>query len=389
MADALTRCVGDADHFAASVWGRHAHVHHEQEGFADLLTLDEVDRLLSSAALRVPAFRLVRDGRPLPVTSYTMSGRIGGATLSGLADPARIFALVDEGATVVLQGAHRYHPPLTRLCRDLELRLGHPCQVNAYITPAGARGLGVHQDGHDVFVLQAFGTKHWQIHPTPVESRARGGEVRDVVLEPGDALYLPMGTPHAARAQESMSGHLTVGIHPRRWRDVVRKVVDQVLEDARLDEPLAAGYHDDPARFAEALRERVADVGRRWEKADVDEIAYGIVDRFLTSRSALLRGGLVDRVRLAGLDDDSLVRRRAGSVCVLRWGRFGDAGAERLRVLLGDRELRMPAWLEPTLRDIAGSGESFRVGQLTALDPPSRLVLVRRLVREGLLEVVE
>jgi cupin superfamily protein len=383
MADALSRCVGDANHFVASVWARHAHLHRGGEGFADLLTLDDVDRLLSSTALRVPAFRLVRDGRPIPASAYTTSARIGGVALGGLANPARVFALVEEGATVVLQGAHRFHPPLARLCRELELRLGHPCQVNAYITPAGARGLGVHHDAHDVFVLQAFGSKRWEIHPTPAERREGAGEVREVVLEPGDALYLPTGTPHAAQAQESTSGHLTVGVHPRTWRDVVRKAVERVLEEERLDEPLPAGYHEEPTRFAQQLRERMADVGRHWEKVDAEEIAAGVVDRFLTSRPALLRGGLVDRMRLAGLDDESLVRRRTGSVCVLR------RDGERVRVLLGDRELRMPAWVEPTLRDIATSAGPFAVATLTALDPPSRLVLVRRLVREGLLEVVE
>jgi lysine-specific demethylase/histidyl-hydroxylase NO66 len=231
-------------------------------------------------------------------------------------------------------------------------------------------------------VLQAFGSKRWEIHPTPAERREGAGEVREVVLEPGDALYLPTGTPHAAQAQESTSGHLTVGVHPRTWRDVVRKAVERILDDARLDDPLPAGYHEEPARFAQQLRERMADVGRHWEKVDAEEIASGVVDRFLTSRPALLRGGLVDRMQLAGLGNASLVRRRAGSVCVLR------RDGERVRVLLGDRELRMPAWVEPTLRGIAASTGPFAVATLTALDPPSRLVLVRRLVREGLLEVV-
>jgi lysine-specific demethylase/histidyl-hydroxylase NO66 len=384
IADALTRCVGDADRFAEAVWGRHSHLHRGPDGFADLLTLDEVDRLLSSTALRVPAFRLVRDGRPLPVTAYTTSAQVGGQAVSGLADPARVFRLVDEGATVVLQGAHRFHPPLGRLCRELELALGHPCQVNAYVTPPGARGLGVHHDSHDVFVLQAFGTKHWQVHPTPVEQRAAAGpaEAREMVLEPGDALYLPTGTPHAARAQQALSGHLTVGVHARSWRDIVRLVVDRALDDARLAEPLPAGYYRDVGRFAEELRERVLDVSRQWDKVDAGEVARGVVDKFLTSRPPLLRGGLLDRVRLAGLGDDSVVRRRVGSVCELR-----PAGG-RVRVLLGDRELRMPGWLEPTLRHIASAADGVRVGDLRALDAESRLVLVRRLVREGLLEVV-
>jgi hypothetical protein len=45
--------------------------------------------------------------------------------------------------------------------------------------------------------------------------------------------------------------------------------------------------------------------------------------------------------------------------------------------------------LEPVMARIAGAGEPFRLGDLgDLLDAPSRLVLGRRLVAEGLLEIV-
>jgi bifunctional lysine-specific demethylase and histidyl-hydroxylase NO66 len=48
----------------------------------------------------------------------------------------------------------------------------------------------------------------------------------------------------------------------------------------------------------------------------------------------------------------------------------------------------MPARLEPVMRTILAS-DRLAVGDLAGhLDPPSRLVLVRRLVVEGLLETV-
>ena len=57
-------------------------------------------------------------------------------------------------------------------------------------------------------------------------------------------------------------------------------------------------------------------------------------------------------------------------------------------VLLGDRVLQMPARLAPAMQAILTS-DRLAVADLAGyLDPPSRLVLVRRLVREGLLESV-
>jgi hypothetical protein len=55
-------------------------------------------------------------------------------------------------------------------------------------------------------------------------------------------------------------------------------------------------------------------------------------------------------------------------------------------VLLGDRRLEMPAWLEPAMGRIAGT-PTFVLGDLADVlpDRDARAVLARRLVREGLL----
>jgi hypothetical protein len=88
------------------------------------------------------------------------------------------------------------------------------------------------------------------------------------------------------------------------------------------------------------------------------------------------------------LDDQSLLRRREGSVCQLV-----DEGG-RLTVVLGGKELQMPAALRPVMARIEamgadGAARPFRLGDLgDLLDGPSRLVLGRRLVVEGLLEIV-
>ena len=172
--DPLRRCTGDTQVFLDGTWGARAAVHPaaEPEGFQDLLTLDDVDRILTTTSLRTPSFRLVKAGEQIPESSYTRSGRTGSKPVTGMADPARIAELFDDGATIVLQGLHRNWEPVAAFTRALELQLGYPCQVNAYITPPGAQGLALHADPHDVFVLQAFGRKHWEVHAAPGE-RAR------------------------------------------------------------------------------------------------------------------------------------------------------------------------------------------------------------------------
>jgi bifunctional lysine-specific demethylase and histidyl-hydroxylase NO66 len=377
--DALRRCVGDPVRFVHEYWAR-APLYRSQAdavGFADLFSLDDVDHILSSTTPRYPAFRMVKEGRQLDPRSYTRSGRVGGQPVSDLADPGRVYEHFHAGATIVLQSLHRFWPPLARLGRDLELALTHPVQVNAYITPPASRGLGVHHDEHDVFVLQVYGCKRWDVHDPD-----GGPEYQLIVAElaPGDCLYIPQRFPHAAWTAEIASVHLTVGVVPTTWADVLHREVTSVLADALSGEPLPAGFATDPAALAAGMAEQLSEVRRRLDKLDPGAMAQAAADRFWSSRPPILPGQLRQLLTLDKVGESTVVRRRPGATCHLR--RRGD----RLEVLLGDRTLRMPVRLAPVMRTILAS-DRLAVGDLAGhLDPPSRLVLVRRLIREGLLE---
>jgi bifunctional lysine-specific demethylase and histidyl-hydroxylase NO66 len=393
-ASSIQRLVGDPAGFVRDHWATAPLLRRGAgpDGFDDLLSLEDVDRFLSTTP-RTPAFRLVRDGKPLPPASYTKSGTMGSQPLADLADAGKVYDHFHAGATIVLQGLHRWWPPLTAFCRELELFLTHPVQVNAYLTPPASRGLGVHHDTHDVFVLQAHGRKLWQVWdaavPSPLPHQRKlppgadtpaGPPLVDAELAPGDCLYVPRGFRHAARTAETASLHLTVGISTRNWNEVLREVVELATEEAWFREGLPVGFADDPAALAHSLAERVAELRRFLDKVDLDQVADGAARRFWAGRAPLLGGQLGQLLALGELDDDAVVRRRPGTVCRL------EVRCDRLTVLLGDRELAMPARLEPAVRALLADG-GVRVGDLAGLlDAPSRLVLVRRLVREGLLE---
>jgi mannose-6-phosphate isomerase-like protein (cupin superfamily) len=375
---ALRRCVGDVDRFLGERWARRVH-HHRGEDFSDLLSLEQVDRIVATMALRAPAFRLVKQGKTLERASYTRTARVGSRSIGDLIDVGRVYRHFDDGATIVLQGLQRYWEPVTRFCRDLELTLTHPVQANAYITPPVSSGLKVHHDPHDVFALQTHGRKQWVTYEPGATPAAR--PVLDVELEPGDALYVPKGTPHAARTVEEASIHLTIGVRTTVWRDLARRVLDQALEAADLDEPLPVGFADDPEALAGLLAERLPALARAVAGADPGAAAGAAARRFWSGRTPLLSGQLRELLELDRIDDGARLARRPGSVCELV------AANGRLTAVLGDRELRMPAALEPAMRLVAAR-DSFVVGELAPwLDQAGRLVLARRLVREGLLTV--
>jgi lysine-specific demethylase/histidyl-hydroxylase NO66 len=385
--EALELLSGDARTFLEKVWATRTHIEQLDDDatrqLVATLTLDDADRLLTGTAIRTPAVRIAKDGTVLPASSYTRPATIAGQALTGLLDPGKVFALFDDGATVVLQGLHRYWAPLGALVADLELALGHPCQANAYLTPPAAQGFAVHSDSHDVFVFQTHGSKVWEVHDPGSDT---GGETgpQTVVLEPGISMYLPTGTPHAARAQESVSLHVTIGINQITWRQVLERALGETLE-AQGGGHLPAGYLDDPSLLADGLSARLASLATALRDLDPATVTEAEVHRFLTGRTLWQRGGLRDRVAAGDLTDDSVLRRRGGHPCVLV------PDGDRLRVLLGDRELVMPVSLSASLeavRDVRPGGTLRPADLAGLLDEQSRLVVCRRLVREGLLEVV-
>ena len=393
MGSALARCVGDTARFLADNWSRSPLYQPARDaaGFTDLLSLDDVDAMVASFP-RLPSFRLVRDGRPLDPSRYTRSARLGGRSVSDVGDAGRIYEEFRLGATIVLQGLHRTWLPLARFCRDLELELTHPVQANAYVTPPAARGLAVHYDTHDVLVLQLAGTKAWTVHEPVLElplasqrwSSSRGSPeeaLLEVELRPGDVLYIPRGFLHAARAQEGVSAHLTIGVSAYTWNDVAAEVVKGVEGELDFRRPLPPGFAEDEDALASEVAAHVSRLRDWLEKVDTAEVARRLVRRFWSGRSPILAGHLDQLLEAQRVDDRSLVRRRHGAVCFL------EVVDSHLRVLLGDRQLEMPAELEAVVRRLS-DGPPVTVGDLAdQLDAPSRRVLVNRLVREGLLEV--
>jgi len=108
---------GDAQNFVEKIWASRVHVHKgDPVDLVGLISFDDVDRLLTSTAIRTPAVRLAQNGSVLPASEYTRSGAtLAGQQLTGLVDARKVIDLFEGGATVVLQGLHRYWPPLTGL----------------------------------------------------------------------------------------------------------------------------------------------------------------------------------------------------------------------------------------------------------------------------------
>lgn len=403
-ASALGRCVGDTGTFLTEAFGRWPH-RWRSEGFTDLLSIAEVDQAIAAGGLRRPAVRLAREGEILPSSSFTRRARTGSVWIEDLVDPGRTLAAFATGATIVLNSLHRWWPPLGRFCRDLEDELGHPVQANAYLTPAGASGFAPHHDTHDVLVLQVEGSKRWTVREPLVEAplerhrsdhHAAGAQpvLFDEELRPGDCLYLPRGVVHSAAAQDSASLHLTIGVLARTRHELLRRIVDRTADDPVFRQSLPVHHARDPVAAAQVVKDLVADLQAWLEVLPADEVARDLVWREAARRPVSHEGHLLELAGSPSVADDTVVEPRPG----LAWRITSTAAPsglelpdrpavapERVALELADRTLELPAALVPALERLL-SRPALPVGDLgDLLDHGSRRVLVRRLLREGVL----
>ncbi len=209
------------------------------------------DELLSRRGLRTPFLRVAKNGTTFAAKEFTTPGGVG-AEIGDQVNDTRLTELFADGATLVLQALHRTWEPIRAFAAELAADLGHPVQVNAYITPAQSTGFSDHYDVHDVFVVQVAGTKTWRIRPpvltAPLRSQPWDGRreaVRataeepaliEATLHPGDTLYLPRGFIHAATACGEVSTHLTIGVHTWTGHHLAEQLLAYAAEQA-LDDP--------------------------------------------------------------------------------------------------------------------------------------------------------
>jgi hypothetical protein len=321
----------------------------------------------------------VRGGSQLSVGAYTreVSWR---PPFTDTADVPRVLAEWEAGATIVFQALHVNWHPLAVFSRLLEQALDRPVQANAYYTPRGSQGFAVHHDTHDVLVLQVAGQKRWLLYDPLLElplkhqrySAALGehGEATDdFVLRAGSSLYLPRGWLHEAETSETDSLHLTIGITAHTWTNAGGDALSALEGELLARQGVEQGSGDGFAELvAEQLEPELVEKRRR--------------QRFLDSRRPIREDGLSQLRALERLDERTPLERRETVIADLEESPVGIA------LIFEGKEIRFPGHAAAELRACFETDAPFRLDELPGdLDAEGRIVLARRLVREGFLRV--
>ncbi len=374
----------DPERFLAESWEQAPFflTRDQPDYFASLLTLDDIDRVITTLPLRDNEAGLVDASRTLQPRDYTDA--------DGMIDAVRMYQHHADGATIILPQLHTRLERLAAFCRGMEAEFSAHFQTNIYLTPPHAKGFKSHYDNHDVFVVQVLGSKDWKIYDTPITLPFRGqrfekemykpGEVTQTfTLRAGDIAYVPRGVMHDAESTDETSLHITLGVIGRTWTDLLLEALPAVaLKDPEFRRTLPPGFaqpdfdrSQTQATFAR-LMQRIA------EEATLDDVFDEFVDNFVNSRTPVLRGQMDQVNRLPDLTLETECGARPDMI--LRIIEKEDGIAVRSY----GHEITFPAHAAGPVK-FALANARYRVRDVPDdLDDDGKLVLVRRLVREGL-----
>jgi len=355
-----------------------------------LVTIDNLEEIISYASIHNAQqnLRFVRSehgkisNHPTPVDS------------KGHLDIFQIYRLYFEGWTIIVNGVQRLWRPVRDFSVQLEEEIGHTIGVNLYFTPGQSQGFLPHVDGHDVFILQTQGSKTWEVYDSPtalplehqntvINEAQLGDATLSTELTAGQALYIPRGWIHRAFTSKESSIHLTLGIHADHWSDLVREVVKFTEDhDVELRKALPNGILDSPRGRKKAqsiLRELLLKVA---DNTAEESVFCDFRKKRLKEQPWPIVGQFANIDRLEEITLDTVVERRGDLQCLI------DETETDVSINYLGNVVRGPKSISSAFKYVAMQKRFATYELPQEFSDSSKIVIVKRLVREGLLSSV-
>lgn len=309
-----------------------------------------------------------------------------------------------DGCTLVLNGTDHLSVDIANIVRSIEEETNSKVAANAFMTPANSRGFMPHFDTHDVFILQLEGKKHWALYDQReylpldrqiylVDQDTIDKPLYEYILEAGDLLYVPRGMLHGPYTTDQPSLHLTMGYRPLRWRDYLSAMIDVIAEN---ESELRKSIRPSNCMPTKDEVERLTNlVFERSSSAYVQKLTFERVrEKFISQLRALPGGHIKNHEAANSIDRKTKLLKRKDCICHVS----DTTNSVRLQfpgIGLSSSDDLHPGCIEAPF----SAGGAFRyiascATEFTILDLPeilteeSRINLVKKLVREGLLIIV-
>lgn len=184
-------------------------------------TLDHLQRHLNNPLLMPGWFSLFWQGKSVDCAPAVGNKVVQNATLSIL-NKSFIQDYLAHGAALVLEAIECLEPDINAMCAAIDAAHNHVLSnAVVFFSQQGGEAYRGHFDTDDALVIQLAGQKKWRLYervpPRQVEqgnlSAQQLGPVRtELVLNPGDALFVRSCTPHLVQTTGPYSLHMTFDI---------------------------------------------------------------------------------------------------------------------------------------------------------------------------------
>ncbi len=142
-------------------------------------------------------------------------------------DIAAIRKAIQLKCSIIFDEYYRYSQDAKELVAFVQEAFNCTAGCNAYLSQNGGTAFSIHRDCHDVLVFALSGKKRWKIYNykqplnqayNRIESSAAEVDVveaglhTEVIMNPGDMLYIPIGQFHSVENLSDNALHLTVSM---------------------------------------------------------------------------------------------------------------------------------------------------------------------------------
>lgn len=267
----------EADFFQDYFGARFLHIPATNAKFPNLMPWAKLNDLLSQSGLwSRETLLMTLNKEQVHPNLYCRVREARGGGQGVVPDAARVMDLVKRGATLNLLHIDSLSPELRAIANGLRETLGMYTQANLYCSWAGVQAFQAHCDPHDAWVFHTEGEKRWRIYDGRAENpirhdsfdkamtqpteKERGELVAEIILKPGDVLYIPRGIYHEALALTPGTVHVTFGCFGLVGLDMLNLLWPMLVRDKdfraflpRLNDP----------KSEQAWAKRVKELGQK------------------------------------------------------------------------------------------------------------------------------
>lgn len=380
------------DIFFKKYWDQHPLIipRKEHNYYSDLFSMQDVDYLIAFNQQTDKKIGIFENGKPsIDHYLYTYINSNNSFSIN------QVYDAYCQGKTIKLQDLQNSCKPIAILCRNLEKLFNFKVNVNMYLTPKQSQGLVPHFDTQDVFILQIEGAKHWRIYdsffPLPLDKDRQlvpkekiSAPIHEICLTAGDLLYIPRGYVHEAFTSDYSSLHLTVAVYPFRLADLISSALTLVSQqNVSFRKSLPVGFLNQNETITSLKHQFEELLELLLNSAKVEEAVQQLGKEFVGQMGSLPDGHFTQIDDLKTIELDTVVKKRDGVLCHI----FKEE--DSVSIQFPGNKVNGPSYIEPALYFIADSTE-FHISSIpNSLSEDGKLVLVRRLIKEGLLTIVQ